>query len=661
VRAGAQAPADPEAPEDLLGEISAVLPDGLGNDLESWIAWRMLDADQPIRARERAEAILARDPRSIGGHVVLGFAFYLGEGNLALARYHLRRAQQLFEEDHGLPPREGSPWLWHYRASSALAEVAGEMGRDAERLAVLEARDELYAFRPGDRGWTLMRLRRYGEARAMARLALELEDLPDQQAHARNTLCAVEAELLEREEALRWCMAAVELDAADPGKGALEYSNAGEAALGVLRLDEAERLYLEGTRHFVSGTPANPWLELAHLYVAQGRTGEARDAMREMLAWAERQPAYIDVQTRGAIDLAAATFLIAAGRPLEASRITARSIDRPDRQGNISFAARARHGAAALVDRVAHRSAAALRDEEASWLPRREAWRARLGALGHRLAAWWSGRRARALVAERRLLVHTVLPYATGSVVLPEWLQLETVEVAGPGAIRAALRAARATDPQADARGYLRAVEVELASRRGRPREAALAARSALDELPRAELLLRAHVAARGAQAALADGDDPLALELFDRALQWDPGVIRRLDLALPCVFESSGAAREAERMLRGSPRLRDAGFGFRVRTRERSGGSLEACLVGPTGARRACAEVTPERGEGRDETARRLAAALHERAFAPRVDLTQADLHSLDGATAAVGLRGAERVRRMLDEWRGESPAPEP
>jgi hypothetical protein len=645
------APAEAEILERAL-DGAAEIPDGLGDDLEAYLISGLIEEGQRVRARERAQALIQAKPRSIGGHATFGASLYAGEGNLALARFHLRRALELFEEDHGLPPTEDSPWRWHLTALILLAMVERDMGHDAEQLEVLEQRDAYYGLRPADRGWALIRLGRYAEARASAEAGLLL-DSPDQHSTARNTLCVLEAERLEREASFRRCQEALEHhgDAADADP--LFLANAAEAALGVLELDTAERLYLEATRHFAYDTPANPWLELVHLYLAQGRAGESRDAMRSMFAWRARQPAHIDVQTRAAIDLASASLLLAAGHPTEAARLSARGTDRPDRAGRISYSARARRGAAALLDRSANRTAAEWERERASWLPFREAWGARLRALGHALRAWWSGRLARSLVAEERLLIHTVVPYAAGSLVLPEWLQVEVVAVAGAGAIDASLSGALRADAWAEKGGYLAAMRAETSSQRGDHAAALAQARRALAELPRAEVMLRARVAARAAQSALAEGERSEALALFEQALQGDPGVLRRLGIALPCVFGAEGAplAEEVDRLLRASPRFAEARFGFRLQTVAAPDESVESCLIGPSGTLHACAQVAPEPAELPRDAARRLAAALHARAFAPRVDLTQADLSSLDGSTAELGIRGTDRARRLLSE----------
>jgi hypothetical protein len=255
---------------------------------------------------------------------------------------------------------------------------------------------------------------------------------------------------------------------------------------------------------------------------------------------------------------------------------------------------------------------------------------------------------------ERRLLA-TLRPYLAGSVAIPEWMEGELCAVLGPGVVAAALVQARKLEDLPGAVAYFDAFEAEVAYLQGRPEDAARLAGQALAALPVSEVLLQGRVAAVGAQAAMDLGDPRRALELYDRALQLDPGVVRRLGLALPCSFTASGGpvASQAVRLLRGSPRFSDEGGGFAVRV-EGGGQAGTACLSGPQGEVLVCASVTPRAGEGPKDTARRLAAELHEAAFAPKLDLTQADLRSLDGSTTAGGGRSARRFKSILDTLSG-------
>ncbi|MEM6457501.1 MAG: hypothetical protein AAF772_20605, partial [Acidobacteriota bacterium] len=105
---------------------------------------------------------------------------------------------------------------------------------------------------------------------------------------------------------------------------------------------------------------------------------------------------------------------------------------------------------------------------------------------------------------------------------------------------------------------------------------------------------------------------------------------------------------QRAASLLLDSPRLR-AGEGFQLRL-EGVDGALRATLIGLAGSVLARAQAEPRAGDEAGDLARRLAADFHEQAFAPSIDLSQADLSSLDGSPTAGGGRARERLDRALD-----------
>ncbi|MEE8526736.1 MAG: hypothetical protein V3T72_22595 [Thermoanaerobaculia bacterium] len=655
--------------DDLAGDLAAALeevelapmPDGFGDDPMAKVAWLAFERHRFVRAREASERMLEENPNSIPGHCLLGLVHHRAEGNLPVALYHIRRCRQLFEGRYSELPGDQAPWFWHVLSITESAFVSGEMGRHEDKIRYLRERDDIYQpERPADRGWPLMRLRRYDEARFAVEQALTLGD-PDQVRAAKTVLCAIEAEQQLREESYLACLDAAEydrhenLDYANP----VPFTNAAEAALGMLRMDQAEEFILDATRRFTAPTVSNPWMDLTLLYLAEGRMPEALEAVRKMFRWRSRQPAYIDEQNRAETEMTSAIFLIAAGHPEDAARITDRALDRPDRTGFTSSESEQMEAAVALVDRLANRTAAELLAEEASWSKLGDSIRARLASVQRRSRAWSSGRRAAALLAHQRILDATVRPYLAGSVEIPEWIEPEIIEIVGPGVLQAALLQARERETLAAAEGYFLAYESEIAFLRGRHQETLRIADEALRTLPEAEVLLRARVAAIAARASQARGDHSRALAMYDLAMQSDPGIIRRLGIALPTRFQTSPGpvAKLAARYLRRSPRFDEKSSGFSLRIAGVDDG--EAYLLGANDAVLAQVRVTPRAGEDSEDLARRLARELHEAAFAPRLDLTQADIRSLDGSPTAGGTRSRERLRSVLSDLVDDNPSP--
>lgn len=650
---GDEPPADPFA-DALEAEAARTEsgPSGLGDDPRAIEAWVLARSGRLIKARELASDMLATQPGSYAAHFVLGVAMHYAEGDLPGALYHLKQARQSFEGIYSDDPSADAPWRWHAHVLAELAWVAGAMGRHEDKLAYLDDRDALYDPPwPAERGWPLMRLRRYDDARAAVEAGLATGDTT-QTTIANTALCAIEAEQHKRVEANAACREAAAFAREIGPNGPTVFTNAAEAALGVLDFAAAERFSLEGTRQRSRATVSNPWMDLMVLYLGQGRIAQGLEALRNMFAWRDRQPAVVSVQNRSEIDMAAIAFLLTSGHAERAVSLTGRVLDRPDRTGFSSSEEEQMTAAAAAIDSVANRLRARQLDEQASWSGLRDGVWLNAQALRHRMRAWLSARRAAAAMADHRMLVATLRPYLAGSVELPEWLEPELVSMLGPGLVQAALEDAMREETLSDAAGYFDTFGAEIALRQNRPRAALDLVELAAIGLPESEMLLRARLWAIGARASLDTGQGNRALRYLDQALQIDPGAVRAFDLALPTVFATgdSAAAKRTIRLLRGSPRFRAAKTGFRIDVTATAKAG-EACLRDPRGAVVACGRVSERAGDHEGDLPRRLAAALHEKAFAPRIDLTQADLRTLDGAPTAAGGRSAERLRTVIDQ----------
>lgn len=667
--ASALAQRSAESPEDLAssldlldelqrGDLADLDLSSFNEELWALSAYDALFQNKFVRARELSQQILDQDPDSVPGHALMGMVNHRAEGNLPRALFHLTRSRELVEDRYGPVPDEDAPWRWHALSILEMAMVSGAMGRHEDKIRLLERRDELYEpDYPADRGWPLMRLRRYDEAREAVVQALALENQPGQTAQALTALCAIEAELQDRERGYQACLRAAEHERQSGGGAPTPFTNAAEASLGLLRMDQAESLILEATEYFAWGTVSNPWLDLTQLYTLEGRIPEALDAVRRMTQWRNRQPPFMDEQNRAETEMTSAVFLIVAGRPESAAAITRRAMERPDRTGFTSSNTEQLQAAAALIDLRAQLTAAEMAAETASWAELWPATKARAEELQRRLRAWSSGRRAAALMADERILVSSLRPYLAGSIELPEWLEPTLVSVLGPGVVAAALERAEAIETLDAASGYFAAFRAEIAFAQGDERAALDHIEEASNTLPGSEVLLRARLAARGAQAARANGDAERALAYFDRAMQMDPGVIRRLGIALPTRISASAGpiAKQAAKHLRRSPRLDLEDWGFEVQI-EGLTDAGDACLIGPRGTRISCTVVQARAGDDVESIGRRLAKEFHQQTFAPRLDLTQADLRSLDGSPTAAGGRSHERMKSVLSELTGES-----
>ena len=187
----------------LLSELAVhVRAQGAQPPLPTWTAetpaeteaFRAVEENELIRARELGEALVASDPTSFIGHLVLAFAQHFAEANFPRALYHANLALQYFEGRFGADPQAPAPWMWHARILQELANIHGELGHHAERIALIERFNERYQPRMiAEVAWSLMKMGRYDAARAAAQQGLA-EDRSGQTVVALNALCAIEFE-----------------------------------------------------------------------------------------------------------------------------------------------------------------------------------------------------------------------------------------------------------------------------------------------------------------------------------------------------------------------------------------------------------------------------------------------------------------------------------
>ncbi len=619
------APAWPEMPPPDAAEAAR------DDELE---AWELASARRYVKAREVAERLVRARPGSYVGHLVLAHAQHYGEANFPRALFEVRLALRRFEAAHGAEPPTSAPWRWHVRILRELAATEGDLDHHAEKLGWLARHNQLYE--PdllADRAWPLMKLGRFEEARRAARLGVASDD-GWERAVGLNALCAIEFEASDDAKSYEACRLALDDARASGSVSAVDLTNFAEASRSLFLFDEAEQLGLEATRAPVAWY-GNPHLELAELYTREARFPEALGALREVPRYRAQRPAHARDADRNESRRALAAFFLVVGRPDDARRLTARALVMPDRRSHNSRDPAQDRAIVALLDRSARRLSAEILAEDAAAEPlwRRPLLAARAAML--RLEGWSSGRQAGRLLADDARLVGSFRIGTSRGAVMPPWLAGELVEVMGAGVVREALRRARAGDRRARAPAYYDAFECEVALAQGDDARAQRLGARALAALPPAEALLRARVQALVAEAAMRADEPAAAARAFDAAFQADPGVFRRLGVAVPVRFAAvSGEVAEAVRdLLARSPRLTDddaAPLVVRIEATSRSG---RACLVGAGGAVLGCGAAGARRGDDPDALARRVAAAFHGEVFAPRIDLTQADVGSLDGS----------------------------
>jgi tetratricopeptide (TPR) repeat protein len=598
------------------------------------LAFSYAERGRFIKARELATEIVREHPRSFVGHYVLGFAEHYGEANFPRALFHYENALRLYEARHGRAPEPPAPWRWHSRILRELAFAHGDLEHHAEKVLFLDRHNELYdPDMLADKSWPLMKMGLFDEARLAAREGLQ-EGSPRQVEVALNALCAVEFEAGNDGASYEACREALEFGRTQPGgANAVDLTNYSEAARSLFKLDEAERIGIEATEADVAWY-GSPWIELAELYTREARFAEALHALREVPRYRQRRPAHVRDVDRNEGRRALSAFFLVVGRPDDALRITEKALVAPDRRAHNSRDPNQDLAIAALLDRRARLIAREKLLEEAAARPFWEnppRW-AEASWLG--VEAWMSGRQAARLMADDDRLVGTFRIGTSKGAIMQPWLAGELVEVLGAGVVREAVRRARDEDERPGADAYYDAFDAEAALASGDDEDADDLGARALEGLEPGEALLRARTSAIRAEALRRRGELGDALGAYEEAFAADPGVFRRLGLVVPVKVEVSGGdvAEDVASALDWSPRFDVSDDGLVVRI-ESDGTRGEVCLVGASGGVLGCAELDRESQEEADDFATRLSNAFHQAAFAPVIDLSQADANSLDGA----------------------------
>ena len=613
-------------------------------------AYCQLRRREYVSLRTLADRALLADPESVRAHYLMGVAQHLGEANLAKARFHLEKAQDLFETRYGDRAAPGDPEFAVFRNTLLeLVWVYGEMDMHAKKI---DAVDRLAERMDVDysplKAWPLMKLGRFDEAAEIARRASQ-SPLSFFRAVGRTALCAIESEQRHRRAAYEACRAAAEPFMDHPSEGAIELTNAGAAAEELGRFDEAERLYALASRRKPEGS-VNPYGRLVSLYLRQGRFSESLSAWRSMRDYRSRRPgAHLDQQDEAEAAMLGAMLLMLGGELEEAVRITHRWVERPDRKGTSSATVEQAFAGLALADHVAHRTLAERLDEVASYSPWGLWFELKARAAWHRVQAWRSGRKVLRVLSERERLLATLRPEAPGSIEGPTWLDPWVIELVGSGVARSVIQRNRSNEtlPEAVAEPIFETLEATAWAAAGRWDRARSAAASAFETLGPTDAMLKVRAALIEAKAAERAGDIDRALSRWQWALRNDAGMVRRFGWAVPVVVrhpaddpELGAVARE----LAGSPRFRSARWGLVLRVVPG-----EVRLEGADGSLIRRVRLDPPDTEDRTERVRRWVHQAHDDLFRPVLDFTQGDMRSLDGVIGG-GFDAEDVLDQIMD-----------
>ncbi len=621
--------------------------EGIEGDVDEQAAFDSLQRRDWPKARRQAEAVLSKNPDSYIATYVLGRVHADAEGNLARALYLLRKARARVELTHGLPPAAGDPRAWHRRILLREALVLGQMDRRVDQLAAFDLLDAHYAPKQTvNRIWPLLKLGRFEEARAIGEALLHDPD-PDIRERAYNGLMAVEEEAGNRKPSYTWGQRALE------SMGQDTCILATNTALGARRAFDFPQTITYDQRALKANDgscPTSPHAQLSAMYLVFGQFQQSLSALKALRA--APRPPHLRVQNEMVIRARFVELLLALGQFDEAEIRVREILAAPDRAGMISAASEIVELSNALLGYSVLTARYHQLLERASARSVWPAIRTRLEAEQIAASRWRAAREATRLAALPETLRKHVRPYYTD--VMP-WYGADMLAVFGGGVLRKAIAEVRAleTDYPDAAGAFLDGYLAELTWREGDYAEAIAAGEAALKALPQEPKLLRNRIRAWIADSRWRTGDLDGARRDYAAVLDFQPTAMRHLGLALPVTLGPvSGPDGDAiTERLQASPRLdfdTRAPFELSVETDEQgarvclqTAKRLCATLAGEDYAAAKKAEAEPPDGTTGDV----IAAAIdrfHDEVFAPRIELTQSDINSLDGRAVRQSARDA-------------------
>lgn len=636
-----------------------------------------------ITARNKIEAILKKAPESIGANYVMALVFWEGEGNLLRAMVLLKKALGAFEQKYcGEDGRaaDADDQVWHQRMSRELARVYAELDDRNAEIGERERISKIYGMALGeDAVWGLMKLDRFEEAAAIARGTIEEnsdEGLWIDSAY--NDLTAIADARHLHMESYRESLKSVQFHA---GRSCVVLMNHARSLSILLKMPQAVEYYQKAQKSPGRDCVSNPLMGLSGVYILDLLWQKAISAMLKARK-AHVEPR-MRVQTEAEIRAMTSDLFYVMGFAHKAYQLMETVVDAPRRLGYDSL----------LKEQLELANALIFYAQSVDYLKRLDerifAWRAYDVSHYLDIFAWldvlgWFGSAARERVSG--------LISQRGRVARKLWTTRQKIfkHALNEKNLRSLLVPTYVLSPQyhfalADALG------LKTASYLADYQESLLGA----DEIREMRLIfdhLRAYIAWR-------EHDDPRSLVQIAKfrehlkpglslmAVQMDaieadimkrggktgayyekiaevyakyPTVLRHLDIPLPVRFDETAAtsseSAKMREMVLGSLRFEAADAAPFVISWREGEGLPQICLSSQMGRRYACSSLDRKDYEGsQDVLLPDIVDNFFHHAFAPKVDLSQADLHSLDGTPVqATADQALENLLRVSDSVLG-------
>ena len=616
-----------------------------------------LNLKQNVKARELSEQWLRTAPVSPAAQFALAEVLFTVEGNMPRALFHLNRAEELTGYDTLEQAFNSGNVQWHYLTLSQLSYVHQLMGDQLKSLEYLDKLNKIYGQDVESfKGWPLIKLKEFDAARESANRVLLTSDNERERARAWNTLCAVELASLQPIESMSACDRAIDEDENITDRSSdydtVYLTNASEVSLSLLEIEKAEEYLDRATRYLNPDSVADPWIYKLYLTMNQARFDEARAALDRMLIWREQQDPIVGVMNRAEHFLVSAAFLLLTGYAEDAEKLTSTALNQPDRNGSYSADDAQKDAYAALLNMMANRTEYQIQLENIASMDFMGALRARAGTSKLRFNAWRAARRAGSLFADFEVIQNRLRPYAPLDVHIPEWIEPEIVGLIGTGVMSSILEQANRNGAFQLNSGYYFSYKTEIAALTNDHDMVIEAGRNSLTQLPQQEVLLRARVSARMAEALWEEDRAEEALAAFESSLRHDPSVIRRLGMSIPVYIEQQGSefSKLTANYLLQSPRFHKQDNGLQLVVH--SSQNLSICLNSRSGDVISCYTADAADNQSSKWNAQELTRLFHTQTFGLGYDISKAQRSILLGSSVILSSQIYGNQRQNADTF---------
>ncbi|MBI2335240.1 MAG: hypothetical protein HYU97_00540 [Deltaproteobacteria bacterium] len=599
-----------------------------------------------VQARKLIQEVMAKDAKSPVAYLMLGLLTRTDEGNTTRALLYYNKAIEYTEAQCGVTPLTTNCVKWHSIAYQEKIEALTNLDRPQEALDMIAHYDSLYDPKlEVQKIWPLLKLHRHAEATAVAEQVIAT-DTPENKSIALNALCAIAADLNDRIKSDQVCS-----EATAQSESMVIYSNTHIAKFAIFDHEGAEQIARKGAL-YPTDFYGSVWEHLVSQYTLEQRYAEALSAATQAANVHRGFSGLEEELSRGDFLEGVSQLLLALGRMEEAYRFAKESYELPDRTGNTSvtpqFDEFTHEGFYYLMLKLYEEQLAAQMPQ----LSYREKFKTFFHLLEIRFTRFTVARKLKKLLQVKDHLALIVTPYPSYSGIsgtIPFWLVGGLLEVTGSGPFLKAIEQSLSheTGLLDKSEPYYLTLKAQVNFYEHNYSETIRLSEEALAKFPPQEAMLRDLLKTLLAVANGKQGELASQKNLYIEILRSNPLYLRFYQIPIPVHFttEPGTHTKKALNLLKQSPRLQSnrQGIELHIRSNEHA---LSLCLQDDYHSAIHCTESEIKVGS-KDQSVEKTVSQFIQEAFSPKVDLSQLDVNTLNGAPTKSS--GTEAIQDLL------------